>query len=45
MSAASDHSNEMRDFAEVLARALLMILHYLNKRYQLNLKLKEREGE
>lgn len=39
----SDGPSEMRDFAEVLSRALLMIVHYLNRRYQLGLKLRERE--
>lgn len=43
MSSTPENASEMRDFAEVLARALLMILHYLNRRYQLGLKLRERE--
>ena len=35
------YSAELRDFAEMLCRALLMIVHYCNKRYKLNLRIRE----
>lgn len=34
----SSDPNEMRDLALVVCRALLMIVSYLNKRYELRLK-------
>ena len=37
----SDINEEMREFASVLCRALLMIIQYLNRRYQLGIRLKE----
>lgn len=35
------YSAEMRDFALILCRALMMIVSYLNKRYRLGLRLKD----
>lgn len=35
---ARPQSEEMRDFAEVLCRALLMVCRYLNKRYCLGIR-------
>lgn len=40
MSQPSEPS-EMREFALVLCRALMMIVQWLNKRYALGLRLKE----
>jgi hypothetical protein len=35
------YSAELRDFAEVAARALLMIVAYLNRRYRLGMRIRE----
>ena len=34
-------NTELRDLAQVLARALFMIVSYLNRRYRLGMKLKD----
>lgn len=36
---AEETSEELRAFAQVLCRALLMIIVYLNRRYRLGLKV------